>query len=77
MVAYSWGIGSLNNQIQTQVRRLFQLIPSTTFGYSSSSLAEDEYIAFESDSYTEAIRIKYEDFCNYARPLVTEFSQPR
>ena len=26
MVAYSWGIGSLNNQIQTQVRRLLQLL---------------------------------------------------
>ncbi len=25
MVAYSWGIGSVSNQIQTQVRRLFQL----------------------------------------------------
>ena len=42
-----------------------------------SSLAEDEYIAFESDSYTEAIRMKYEDFCHYERPLVAEFSQPR
>jgi hypothetical protein len=26
MVAYSWGIGSYNNQIQTQVRRLLQLL---------------------------------------------------
>jgi hypothetical protein len=26
MVAYSWGIGSLNNQIQTQVRRPLQLL---------------------------------------------------
>ncbi|HEY4308705.1 MAG TPA: hypothetical protein VGN12_04550, partial [Pirellulales bacterium] len=37
MVAYSWGIGSVINQIQTQVRRLFQLNSSTTFGYISNT----------------------------------------
>jgi len=36
MVAYSGGMWLLSNQIQTQVRRLFQLNSSTTFGYSST-----------------------------------------
>ncbi|HEY4310890.1 MAG TPA: hypothetical protein VGN12_15675, partial [Pirellulales bacterium] len=48
MVAYSWGIGSVINQIQTQVRRLFQLNSSTTFGYISGIPKVDIEVSFSS-----------------------------
>lgn len=38
------------------------------------SLSEDEYIAFESDSHTEAIRMKYADYYNFEHPLVARFA---
>jgi Ala-tRNA(Pro) deacylase len=40
------------------------------------SLTEDEYIAFESDSHTEAIRMKYADFYEFEHPLVASFARP-
>jgi Ala-tRNA(Pro) deacylase len=40
------------------------------------SLAEDEYIHFEADSHTEAIRMKYADFYRFERPLVACFARP-
>jgi Ala-tRNA(Pro) deacylase len=39
------------------------------------SLAEDEYITFDSDSHTEAIRMKYVDFCELEHPLVAGFAR--
>jgi Ala-tRNA(Pro) deacylase len=41
----------------------------------ATSLTKDEHIAFESDSFTEAIRIKYADFYNYEHPLVADFAR--
>ena len=35
-----------------------------------AALADDEHICFESDSFTEAIRMKYADFYDYERPRV-------
>ncbi len=40
------------------------------------SLAADEYIAFECDKHTEAIRMKYSDFYNFEHPLVARFAEP-
>jgi hypothetical protein len=40
MVAYSWGIGSSNNQIQTQVRRLLQLLIHNFWLYLPSTDGE-------------------------------------
>lgn len=40
-----------------------------------TSLTKDEYIVFESDSFTEAIRMKYSDFYNYEHPLVADFTR--
>jgi Ala-tRNA(Pro) deacylase len=40
------------------------------------SLTQDEYIAFESDSHTEAIRMRYADFYDFEQPLVARFAQP-
>ena len=40
-----------------------------------ASLSEDEHIAFESDSFAEAIRMKYVDFYNYERPVVANFAR--
>jgi Ala-tRNA(Pro) deacylase len=40
-----------------------------------TSLTKDEHIAFESDSFTEAIRMKYADFYNYEHPLVANFAR--
>ena len=39
------------------------------------SLTADESIAFESDSHTEAIRMKYADYCEFERPLVADFAR--
>ncbi len=39
------------------------------------SLAKDEYISFESDTHTEAIRMKYSDFYNFEHPLVANFAR--
>ncbi len=41
-----------------------------------ASLTEDEYIWFESDTHSEAIRIKYTDFYDYEHPLVAKFAHP-
>lgn len=43
MRAYSWGKWPLNNQIQLQVRRPFQLTSSTTFGCSSPDPKESAF----------------------------------
>jgi Ala-tRNA(Pro) deacylase len=39
-----------------------------------ASLARDDQISFESDSFTEAIRMKYTDFQSYEQALVFDFS---
>ena len=39
-----------------------------------TSLTKGERIAFESDSFTEAIRMKYADFYNFEHPLVADFA---
>lgn len=39
------------------------------------SLAGDEYISFESDSHTEAIRMKYAEFYDFEHPLVARFAR--
>lgn len=39
-----------------------------------ASLARDDHISFESDSFREAIRMKYADFQSYEQPLVVDFS---
>ncbi len=38
------------------------------------SLTKDEYIWFESDSHTEAIRMKYSEFYDLEHPLVARFA---
>lgn len=38
------------------------------------SLTEDEYIWFESDSHTEAIRMKYAEYYDVEHPLVARFA---
>lgn len=38
------------------------------------SLAHDEYISFESDSHTEAIRMRYSEYYEYEHPLVARFA---
>jgi Ala-tRNA(Pro) deacylase len=40
-----------------------------------TSLTKDEYIVFESDSFSEAIRMTYWDFYNYEHPLVAGFTR--
>ena len=40
-----------------------------------AALTGDEHISFESDSFTEAIRMTYADFYNYERPLVANFAR--
>jgi Ala-tRNA(Pro) deacylase len=40
-----------------------------------ATLTGDEHISFESDSFTEAIRMKYADYQNYERPLVAAFAR--
>jgi Ala-tRNA(Pro) deacylase len=40
------------------------------------SLTRDEYISFESDSHTEAIRMKYSDYYEIEHPLVARFARP-
>lgn len=40
------------------------------------TLADDEYISFESDSHTEAIRMKYADYYQFEHPLVARFALP-
>ncbi len=40
------------------------------------SLTQDEYISFESDSHTEAIRMKYSDYYDFEHPLVARFARP-
>jgi Ala-tRNA(Pro) deacylase len=40
------------------------------------SLTEDEYISFESDSHTEAIRMKYSEYYDFEHPLVARFTRP-
>ena len=40
-----------------------------------AALTGDEHISFESDSFTEAIRMKYADFYHYERPLVANFAR--
>jgi Ala-tRNA(Pro) deacylase len=39
------------------------------------SLTEDEYISFESDSHTEAIRMKYAEYYDVEHPLVARFAR--
>jgi len=39
------------------------------------SLTEDESISFESDSHTEAIRMKYSDYYDFEHPLVARFAR--
>lgn len=39
------------------------------------SLTEDEYISFESDSHTEAIRMKYAQYYDVEHPLVARFAR--
>lgn len=39
------------------------------------SLTEDEYISFESDSHTEAIRMKYAQYYDFEHPLVARFAR--
>jgi Ala-tRNA(Pro) deacylase len=38
------------------------------------SLTRDEYIWFESDTHTEAIRMRYSEFYDYEHPLVARFA---
>ena len=40
------------------------------------ALTEDEYIAFECDSHSAAIRMKYVDFHAFEHPLVASFARP-
>lgn len=40
------------------------------------SLAKDEYISFESDSHSEAIKMKYSDYYDFEHPLVARFATP-
>lgn len=42
---------------------------------ADQSLTEDEYISFESDSHTEAIRMKYSEFYDIEHPLVARFAR--
>lgn len=39
------------------------------------SLTVDEHISFESDSHTEAIRMKYADYYDFERPSVADFAR--
>jgi Ala-tRNA(Pro) deacylase len=41
-----------------------------------ASLANSDDIAFERDSFTEAIRMKYLHFYDYEHPLVADFASP-
>lgn len=41
-----------------------------------SSLAADEYITFESESHTEAIRMRYAEFYDVEHPLVADIARP-
>jgi Ala-tRNA(Pro) deacylase len=40
------------------------------------SLTADEYITFDSESHTEAIRMKYSDYYEFEHPLVASFTRP-
>jgi Ala-tRNA(Pro) deacylase len=40
------------------------------------ALTKDEYIWFESDSHTEAIRMKYSEYYDVEHPLVARFARP-
>jgi Ala-tRNA(Pro) deacylase len=40
------------------------------------TLTTDEYILFECDSHTEAIRMKYSEFYNVEHPLIARFARP-
>jgi Ala-tRNA(Pro) deacylase len=40
-----------------------------------TALTRDEHISFESDSFSEAIRMKYADFHSYECPLVVDFAR--
>jgi|UniRef100_A0A7V2ZHA0 Ala-tRNA(Pro) deacylase len=44
--------------------------------YVAKSLAEDEYIYFNSCTHTELIQMKYEDFQRLVQPKVLEFAHP-
>jgi Ala-tRNA(Pro) deacylase len=39
-----------------------------------ASLADDEYIWFESNTYDEAIRMKFAEYCRLEQPLVAPFA---
>ena len=39
------------------------------------SLTRDEYITFDSDSHSEAIRMKYADYYEFEHPLVANFAR--
>ncbi len=41
-----------------------------------TSLTADEYITFESDSHTEAIRMRYAEYYDVEHPLVADFARP-
>lgn len=57
----------------------FGVVPPFGSHYGAETIVEaaltgDEHISFESDSFTEAIRMKYSDFQSYERPAVVDFA---
>ena len=44
--------------------------------YVEQSLAEDEEIVFPAGTYSEAVKLRYQDFANLVNPKVAEFHMP-
>jgi Ala-tRNA(Pro) deacylase len=85
--ALSTFLGEANLELATEVEIAercadceFGVLPPFGSHYGAQtivdqSLTEDEYISFESESHTEAIRMKYADYYNFEHPLVARFAQ--
>jgi Ala-tRNA(Pro) deacylase len=86
--ALSTFLGGANLQLATEIE-IAERCPDCEFGvlppfgthYGAKtivdqSLVKDEYIAFESDTHTEAIRMKFVDYCEFEHPLVANFARP-
>ena len=42
--------------------------------YVDKTLTEDDYIVFEAGTYTDAIKLRYQDYEQIAKPRVEDFS---
>jgi Ala-tRNA(Pro) deacylase len=59
----------------------FGVLPPFGSHYGAETIVDEglgnhEHLFFESDSFAEAIRMKYADFQSYERPLVVAFARP-